>query len=289
MSPETSGSKSPLTVRTAWSWLLVGGCPRSGTTLLQLILNTHPNIRLTNELSLFQTLDALRPAFAREAAFQEWQERAKSHKENWTKDTLAPFIPRFHGCAGRMLRGMYEAQFDDQIDIATVKYFGDKLPMYYDQDIDKLEALIGEVTIIHLSRNPIDVVNSMLRRSRNSGFNRDTWNLVHSVEEGCKQWARAWNAIQHLSKRRGAKVVHVKYEDLLSSTAKFLADISTSLGVVNSFDAARVVAEDPDIRDLVGPADIARIDELLGGLPEKWSDTLEDLMTKFGQIHMPER
>jgi hypothetical protein len=285
MTHQNPASPSLTTIAYDWSWLLVGGCPRSGTTLIQLVLNSHPRIRLTNELSIFNTLTALRSSFAREIAFEQWQERAKNHKENWTKETLASSIPRFQKCAGRMLRAMYEAQFEDQVDLASVKYFGDKQPMYYEEDIHALESLIGKVTILHLSRNPIDVINSMLRRSRNTGRGQDTWNLVHSVEDGCKHWARAWNAVQQLKAQGRIKVIHLKYEDLLESTSRFLVTLSALLGVENNFDYTRVVSEDPVSRDLVAPSDVARINEFLSGISADWSLGLDELEAKFQ--HLP--
>ena len=122
--PRNSGAIRQMSVHADCSWLFLGGCPRSGTTLLELIMSTHPAIGITNEVSFFSVLEALRPVFSREASFNNWQERTKSTKENWTKTTLEPYIPRYDKCAGRMVRAMYEAHFESP----TIRYFGDKLP-----------------------------------------------------------------------------------------------------------------------------------------------------------------
>lgn len=267
-----------------WRWLLVGGCPRSGTTLLQLVLNTHPGIRLSNEVSLAGVLAALRPVFAREVAFDGWQERAKNHKENWTKQTLSPFIPRFAKCAGPMLRAMYEAQFADQVDLGGACYLGDKSPMYYDDDLDALEAAVGPLWLLHVSRNPIDVVNSMLRRSRNSKIDRDTWQLVHTIDDGCRHWVRAWNAVQQFSRTRAGRVVHVKYEDVVERTSSCLGEVAERLGVPNTFDTGRIVPDDPADRDLISEADAKLIDTLVDGVATHWSLPLDELGSLFPSL-----
>lgn len=274
---------------TGWTWLIVGGCPRSGTTLLQLLLNTHPHIRVSNEVSLSRLGQALRAVFAREASFEKATERAKSVRENWTKSTLAPSIPRYAKCAGPMLRAMYEAQFGDQICLADGRYLGDKYPRYYEDDLVALEALIGSIHVLHISRDPIDVVNSMLRRSRNAQLNLDKWKLVRTVEEGCMHWARAWNAIQRRARLQPQHVTHIKYEDLLQDTSNCLAAIARGLQVANAFDGTRVVTDDADDRDIVTPRDIERIDQLLGGLASRWAGApLERLVSDFPELPVAE-
>lgn len=270
-----------------WNWLIVGGCPRSGTTLLQLVLNTNASIRLTNEMSLVNAAEALRPAFARESSFAKTRERAKNHKENWDKASLAPFIPRYDRCAGPMLRAMFEAQFRDQVAMSNVRFFGDKYPRYYEQDLDALEALIGPLWILHVSRDPVDVVNSMLRRSRNAKLNLDAWRLVHTLEEACMHWVRAWNAVQRFALQRGSRVLHVKYEDVVDCAPQGLDEISRRLGVANAFDTRQIVAEDPVARDLLSSTDIDRINELVGGIAARWSAPLDILTASFPAIAEP--
>jgi len=242
-------------------------------------MSTHPAIGITNEVSFFSVLEALRPAFSREVSFNNWQERTKSTKENWTKTTLEPYIPRYDKSAGRMVRAMYEAHFESP----SIRYFGDKLPQYYEHDIDALESKIGPIHIVHISRNPIDVVNSMLRRSRNAAIKLDTWNLVHTVDEGCMHWARAWNAVQRLARSREFRVTHLKYEELISDPVGTLTKLSNVLGVSDAFDHTRIVEEDPLARDIVGGA-FERIDELLGRLPGRWEESLEQLGVDFPHI-----
>jgi len=266
------------------SWLILGGCPRSGTMMMQTLINSHPQIRLTTELSLFRTLEHLKSAFIREVEFLQWQERAKSHKETWTKDSVAPFIPRYRRCAGRMLRAMYEAQFDAQIDLQAVHHFGDKHPQYYEHDVEALAQLIGPIRIIHISRHPVDVVNSMLRRSRNAQRGQDTWSLTRTIEDGCQHWARAWNAANVLSTRYGTRFTHVKYEDCLNATALCMQQLADALGVEDKFETSSIVPEDPEARDLVTASDIDRINGLLRGLPSRWSEPLETLGAEFAVL-----
>jgi len=267
-----------------WRWLIVGGCPRSGTTLLQLLLNTHPSIRVSNEVSLPKAFEALRGVFARETSFAKATERAKSVRENWSKSTLEPSIPRFSKCAGPMLRAMYEAQFGDQVDIAQVRYLGDKYPRYYEDDLAALEAGIGPIHVLHISRHPVDVVNSMLRRSRNAQLNLDKWKLVQTVEEGCLHWARAWNALQKRQRALSHSTTHIKYEDLLHDRSACLAALAGSLGVPEAFDDSRILTDEDDDRDIVTPQDIERIDRLLVGLPSRWASPLDELAQDFPEL-----
>lgn len=281
MNATTAQLDNPTPRSRDWSWLLMGGCPRSGTTLLQLVLNTHPQIRLTNEFSLFRGLANLRSVFAREEEFRNWRERARGARETWRKADLEPFIPRYEKCAGAMFRALYEAQFADRVALDSVRYLGDKLPQYYAHDLDALEALLGPVWILHLSRNPVDVVNSMLRRSRNAQRGKDTWDLVHTVEDGCVHWARAWNALLRFRAARPGRVVHVKYEEILTDCDGCLARMADALHVEPTFDTSAVVVEDPAARDAVSGQDAARVDALLGGIASRWSEPLEVLEKEY--------
>ena len=81
--------------------LLICGCPRSGTTLLNILLNSHPNISITNELDLYKLSFDLNHLlfFKHKKRSNASFNRPKSIRENWSdKDVLSytPSIKKYY-------------------------------------------------------------------------------------------------------------------------------------------------------------------------------------------------
>jgi UDP-galactopyranose mutase len=111
--------------------LIVQGCPKSGTTILWKILNSHPKIELTFEKDL--------------------------NKINLKK----------------LNKGISNNQ--------EIIYYGDKLPKYYHTQIYKR---IKDLKIIHISRNPINTINSMMVKSKNAKKEVDnSWNTYFNLKD----------------------------------------------------------------------------------------------------------
>jgi hypothetical protein len=173
-----------------YKWLIIQGCPRSGTTVLFKLLNSHENIALTKELNLNKHIKK------------------------------------------RSLTKTYQNIFENKKNIEKVIYFGDKLPEYYYTNIYKK---ILNLKIIHISRDPIDTINSMMNRRKNSKKGLDpTWNNLFSIKDFCRDWIRAWN---HINKNKNnPNYLHIKYEDLILDTKKESEKIAKFLDTEPNFN-----------------------------------------------------
>lgn len=270
-----------------WQWLIVGGCPRSGTTLLNFMLNDHPRIRLTNENNLGALLAQMQGIFHREQLIARVPGRALGKRESWHREDVRRATLRSNRCLLPMLRALYEANFADQVDIERVRYFGDKFPTYYAGDFTALCNTLAPLTVVHVSRNPLAVVASMLRRSADSAQGKDTWHGSASVADACAEWARAWNFVNGLHDRAGSsgiRVLHVKFEDLLSGPDAVLADIQRFLRVEEPFSAARVLSNmEPSLSPLTAE-DQREIARRLPRVVESWDRPLSDIVSVVGEL-----
>ena len=283
---KTSSSPSSPHPRSAHEWLIAGGCPRSGTTLLGFLLNTHPEVRVANELSIAQLLDRVRDLFYREGSVKGVIDRKKGKKENWSREDILALTPTFDACAHPVVDALFASTFGAAAgdDAATIRYFGDKLPKYYDQRFDEVQKFLPGIRVIHVSRHPLDVVNSMLRRSRNSREGTDYWRPDQTIDAALIDWIRGWNFIVPAAKRDPKHFLHVKYEDLVFTPKKELETISAFLGVENRFSTDRIVTEAHFEREQLSEVDCREIDERLSGLARHWEDPLEKLCRRAPRL-----
>ena len=90
--------------------LLISGCPRSGTTLINIIINSHPKIAITNEINLFNIVNDIDNAlFRREGKLEKMIasgrgiDRKKTSREIWKASELLDWIPRKKVCKNEIL------------------------------------------------------------------------------------------------------------------------------------------------------------------------------------------
>lgn len=265
-----------------WSWLVVGGCPRSGTTLLNFLLNSHPAIRLTNENNFARLIDQVGQLFYREQRLPSVPDRLKGPNENWRREDVERATLQFDKCAVPVLKALYTAHFGDQVCFDQVAYFGDKLPCYYDRDWDRVQDFIKPMKVIHVSRDPRDVVNSMLRRAHNTRQGKDYWHSLSTPEQACYEWARGWNFI--VAERRQPKDVdylHIKYEDFVDEPDRELARLCEFLQVEDQFDRSSIIYQARSEREMLDDRRQARIAELLPGIVEDWAAPLMELEQRY--------
>jgi hypothetical protein len=221
--------------------LLIGGSPRSGTTAVLQMLNSSPGVFISSEENLLKSLQSLEKLLdtrSRRAKAMEKGMRALSpretltleniHSHNFDRESVWP-----------TLRFIYEYHHERLHPGLPLVLWGDKLPAYA-RELDAVLALHG-VRYMHVTRNPFDVVNSMLRRLDAARQGQDWWKAITDFDAMVEAWAESYRAIEAVEKR--ANVFHLHYEELVFDFERNVAALNHFLGVDMQYQ--NVLVSDP--------------------------------------------
>ena len=135
-----SSSDTPAPPR-AHGPIFVVACPRSGTTMLRNILDAHPNISCGPETGFLQELD-------------RWEAQ---HPERLKRFGVTP--DEYHAHVRDLFSWMHERRAE-----ATGKpRWADKTPSHAIR-LDFIDALYPDCQVVHIIRDPVDVVDSWRRK-----------------------------------------------------------------------------------------------------------------------------
>jgi hypothetical protein len=197
---------------------VVVGVGRSGTTLLRLMLDAHPELCLPAETGfLLPVFDAIRAGETVDAArfaelvtsFQTWPDLA-TDRASFTAAVLR--LDPFTVSAGTR-------EFYRQYAAARGKSrWGDKTPVY-GQFLSELLGVLPEAHIVHIVRDGRDVALSM----------RATW---FSPTQDAAELGRLWASQIRTTREQAAGrdgYTEVRYEDLLAEPSEVLHRICTAI------------------------------------------------------------
>lgn len=162
--------------------VFIVGCPRSGTTLLRQLLRAHPNLSCGPETHFLENMASLEE--------KRWKELARFglSKSEW------------HMRVRDLFTWVHEHYAEEHGKIRWI----DKTPGYA-LILDYIDQLYPDCQVIHVVRNPRDVIDSWRRR----------WGLSQA-------WAATWKWPQHVRAARAFRESHsedryieVRYEDLV--------------------------------------------------------------------------
>ncbi|HEX5849352.1 MAG TPA: sulfotransferase, partial [Rubrobacter sp.] len=188
------------------------GAERSGTTLLRLMLDAHPQLAIPPETHFIErAAEACEDAPEPRRAFLE---TVTSHRrwgdfrieEERLTERVAGIEPFDLGEALRAFYGVYAERFGKP-------RWGDKTPNYVHRML-LIHGLLPEARFVHIIRDGRDVALST----------KDLWFGPDSVEEA----ARRWQALIGEARRQSKDLPHyleVRYEDLVSETEPALRRI----------------------------------------------------------------
>jgi len=194
----------------------VVGATRSGTTLLRLMLDAHPDVGIPSETHFFKKL--IRTSERWSITPEQLADKIVDHKR-WGDfrldanalrarfDAIEPFN------LSDALRGFYRLYAEKQ----GKTRWGDKTPGYL-RYMDQIELVLPEARFIHLIRDGRDVALSVLPMN---------WG-PETVTEAAELWVERVTQ----ARENGATVSHyteVKYEDLVTDTEGELRRVSEFL------------------------------------------------------------
>jgi hypothetical protein len=204
--------------------IIVLGCPRSGTTLLQVMLHSHPRIAIPPETRFLLPAYRERLRFgdlsetANRRALADFIVRTKGHRfadlgldRGATVEEIVGGPPTLGSAVGIVLRA-YAERFGRP-------RWGDKRPAYYNY-IDVVMRLFPDAKIVHVVRDPRDCVASLKRMP---WWRTDSY---HSVAA----WAQSIDNTERAMHAWPGTVTRVQYERLVSEPEPELKALCDELG-----------------------------------------------------------
>ncbi len=194
------------------------GVGRSGTTMLRLMLDAHPDLTIPPETHFVPDLiDAIQTGASRDKAVEtmtavrQWGDlgiEPEEVLERWR--ALDEFAP------GPALRSFYAIYTERQ----GKPRWGDKTPIYV-KNMLRIESALPEARFIHVIRDGRDVALSRWKRT-----------LGDKEPAPAAQVAEGWQRRIRRAQRQGAKLNHyleLRYEDLVTDTEPNLRRIAEFL------------------------------------------------------------
>jgi hypothetical protein len=225
--------------------VMVVGCPRSGTTMLQLMLHAHARIAIPPETRFMLAAYRDRRRFgdlavvANRRALARWiVDREETRfcdlglDAEETVERIAAGPGTLGSALGSIFRG-YAARFGKP-------RWGDKRPAYL-HNIDILLRLFPDAQFINIVRDGRDCVASLKEMS---WHRKDIYATIAA-------WARAVDDARRAARRLGPQQWHeVRYEDLVSDPHGRLAEMCAYLG--EDYDPA--MAEPSAVAEVAVPS-----------------------------------
>ena len=203
------------------------------------ILNTHREFCIANEIDLMhlyrKTAMQSRNKFNKNLQLK----RNLSEREKRLDNANHAYIPDPSIAIPKVLEAYITCVKPEN---KILKYIGDKFPRIYLEELYMpLNSLAHEefagVTLIHVTRSPLEVINSICRRINNAKLGLDSWHAIGSLEEAICEWKLAWNSRKQLyPKTPFDLVIDLNYNALIHNPSDSLSRLSELLGVSNSFD-----------------------------------------------------
>ena len=221
--------------------MFIGGLPRSGTSMLLRVCNTHPDIQLTGELKTFigineNILFYLRNKktnwLRRQFLINKFNTQIQKHSSH-IKFLLRYLIPIFLS----NLRQVSPSAIHQGLTSAfpSVRYVGDKFPGY----IWKLNVLtqVEKMQGVIIYRDCRDVVNSTLGKAKTDWQNKKFAQAMDTIEKISTRWVRGIELMEAYADQ----LLIIRYEDLVSQPSIVVNQLADYLQVdPRKFDYSRI-------------------------------------------------
>jgi hypothetical protein len=197
---------------TSRTFLFVTGCPRSGTTAIGDLLNTHPGIVLGIERFILRAFN--NPGFSLEPSLYEHDRFFEIRPKDTFYDDLEGFYAGY-----REMRTKYHRS----------RYIGDKLPNLY-QSMERFQKVFpSNAKIVIIFRNIFHVAASYIRRARN--LDDHFWRRDQDLRVALSDWQEAMTFLE--DERDNPNVIPLCYEDFFTDI-RYLHNLLDDLGLPSS-------------------------------------------------------
>jgi hypothetical protein len=249
---------------------LVAGHPRSGTTVLTRLLNTHPEVEATFELGAFERLDAPYLEYRR-ALRLSYRDRpvrgvgaGSPRARTWASRR---FVAEFRYRLWRCRRGVIGLDTVAELLSRTLgrTWVGDKLPRYV-FELDDLARREGLDRIVIL-RDCRAVTASTLARVRTGWKGRGWTERIDTPAKVAANWVRAVESME----RNLSRVHVIRFEDLLEDPRRCVESLAAYLDLDPlAFDASLVRRPGSKPDQILDHASRAAVEEVAGEAMGRW-------------------
>jgi hypothetical protein len=219
------------------------GCPRSGTTWLQKLLASHPEVRSGEESHLFSLYVG--------PQLRSWNDQKTRHFNGGRGHAAGP--PAYFGEEEFLdiLKNYLAALLKPAIDgLQPDEWFLEKTPSHA-LYIPEIKQLLPDSRFIHLIRDCRDVVASLMTASRSWGA---SW-APSSAELAAAMWVQHVSAAKTAAKSLSPQEFReIRYEDLWNSPFDTLKSLTKFLDLSWSDDAISIAVESnrPEVMESEG-------------------------------------
>lgn len=232
------------------AFIFIVGAPRSGTTWLYRMLQTHSRVAaIQQELTVFTYLRFWDAHFHKE----------KQHIDNGDWRQGAPLLyteDEFHQGMRTIAEDAYSRVLGQN---PTATHIMDKHPAYA-MALPLINKLFPRSKIIHIIRDGREVVVSMMSAKRRIGFGEE------EIRGASRMWVRnIKEARRHSGLFGPERYMEVRYDELKHHTATSLVQLFDFAGLDNDLQLADGIAKANDIR----VKQVSRGDKELNALRDK--------------------
>jgi Sulfotransferase family len=208
--------------------VFIGGCPRSGTTLVRSMLDSHPDLAIPHETRF------LIYAYRRRARWGDLSRRenredlarrmiARERSRTWRLSEDPEALVERMGAAGPTIGSALSAGFELYADQHGKARWGDKRPSLL-LDLDAVFAMFPDAQYVNVVRDPRAVVASIRRVGDAHGWNPER------IARGTELWERSDRVARRWEKRLPSdQFLEVQYERLVTEPRATLGQICAFL------------------------------------------------------------
>lgn len=205
--------------------LFITGHPRSGTTLLRLIFNSHSKIVIPDETGLFHWFYK-RPWYKKYTRSKIPIPSAKS--KAFGEDIISLFNEQ-----GRSLRNAPKKAisflYEELAKRENKEFWGDKTPLHT-QFTDQIFELFPNAFIINLVRDPRAVISSAKRNLKNKREGTDFW-ITDDLDKTIARWKWEYGLISKYTAKYPNSSVLLVYEEFVANPEAHLKTLCPQMGL----------------------------------------------------------